>query len=330
MEGMALSALRVWVLGFLLAMPTRAQMLAFEAGGLKGTKAEGNTYSWRMEYRRPLGSGWAVGLGWLNEGHLPDHHRDGQVLQGWKYWQPGRGKLLVGVGAGLYHFYDTTSDGQGGYRDEHGNRALFTLSGLYAFGQDRRWVGMLELNRTNGAGDPQTQAVLVGLGLRIGQPFHETIEARDPDRRPPVHSVHFYAGTAIQNSFKSETDSGLQVEYRHQMAPTWELSGAYTNEGALGTFERDGFVSQIWYGDWFLNRGMKLAFGIGPFLANTWDLDPETRKVTHRALSLNARLTALMAFRLGRQTLLNVAWNRTATPDHRDTDLIVLGLGYAW
>jgi hypothetical protein len=191
-------------------------------------------------------------------------------------------------------------------------------------------VGLLEYNRTNGASSPQSQALLAGVGIRIGKPFHETIETSATEHLIVDQSVHLYLGTAIQNSFKSESDSGYQIEYRRQLSPTWEWSAAYTNEGALGTFQRDGLVGQIWYGDWFLDQRLKLAAGAGPFVANTWDLDPDTRKITDRNLRLNGRITVLVGFRISEQVLLSAAWNRTATDDHRDTDLIVLGLGYGW
>jgi hypothetical protein len=310
--------------------PLRSQIVAVEAGGLKGTKGEGQTYSWRIEYRQPFGDGWAAGLGWLNEGHLPDHHRDGQVFQLWKYWQPMKGRLLVGLGAGGYHFYDTTSNAAGEYQDNHGTRGIFSLSAIYAFGTAGRWVGLLEYNRTNGASDPQTQALLVGVGIRIGKPFHETVEAPSKEKLAVDQSLNLYVGKAIQNSFSSESDSGYQIEYRHNITTTWEWSAAYSNEGTLGTFQRDGAVAQIWYGDWFMDQRLKLAFGGGPYVANTWDVDPVTRQVSNATVRLNGRITVLVGFRTSRQVLVSAAWNRTATTDHRDTDLIVLGLGYGW
>lgn len=313
-----------------LSVPLSAQMVAFEAGGLKGTESEGNTYSWRMEYRQPLGDGWGVGLGWLNEGHLPDHHRDGQALQLWKYWQPRKGRLMIGLGAGVYHFYDTKTGALSGYENEHGYRGLFTLSALYAFGQNGRWIGLLEINRTEGASSPQSQALLAGIGIRIGKPFHETVGAPSTRNLIVDQSVNLYVGTAIQNSFSSESDSGYQVEYRQNFAPTWEWSVAYSNEGSLGTFQRDGFVAQAWYGDWFLDQKLKLAFGAGPYVTNTRELDPQTREITGRQVKVVGRITVLVAYRTSRQVLLSAAWNRTATDDHKDTDLIVAGLGYAW
>ncbi len=318
-------------LALLAAMPAWGQMVAFEIGGLKGTETEGQTYSWRMEYRRPFTSnGWGVGIGWLNEGHLPDHHRDGQAFQVWKYWQPEQGKLMLGLGAGLYHFYDTTPDGLGGYRDDHGNRGLFTLSTLYAFGADGRWVGMLEYNRTAGASDPQTAALLLGLGYRIGKPFHQTVAAPTDAMIALNRSVNVYVGKAIQNSFSSESDSGYQLEYRRNFRPTWEWSAAYSNEGVLGTFQRDGLVLQAWYGDWFHDQRFKIAVGAGPYISNTRDIDPVNRTTLDRQVRVDGRITVLVSFRVGQQCLASLAWNRTATADNKDTDLIVLGLGYGW
>jgi hypothetical protein len=120
------------------------------------------------------------------------------------------------------------------------------------------------------------------------------------------------------------------VEYRNQVTPTWEWSAAYTNEGVLGTFQRDGLVGQAWYGDWFQDQRLKLAFGLGLFVANTYTIDADTREITDRHVRTNGRVTVLVGFRVKQQALVSLAWNRTATTDHTDTDLIVLGLGYGW
>jgi hypothetical protein len=58
-----------------------AQELSFLAGPLGGEHED--TYSWEAGFRQGLGRYAAWSFSWLNEGHIPDHHRDGPLLQAW-------------------------------------------------------------------------------------------------------------------------------------------------------------------------------------------------------------------------------------------------------
>src|SRR6201991_531374 len=63
------------------AQRASAQEFALFGGALTG--AGSRTYSWAFDYQEGLGKYAALGITWLNEGHLPDHHRDGQSVQLW-------------------------------------------------------------------------------------------------------------------------------------------------------------------------------------------------------------------------------------------------------
>lgn len=49
--------------------------------GDEATSHTGRTYTWGIEYRQPFNEHLSASFTWLNEGHLIDHHRDGQSLQ---------------------------------------------------------------------------------------------------------------------------------------------------------------------------------------------------------------------------------------------------------
>jgi len=67
------------------AAPAIADEL-YGMGGMMRSRnldADDSSYSWQLEYRQPLGEHLAVSLSYLNEGHVPAHHRDGNALQLW-------------------------------------------------------------------------------------------------------------------------------------------------------------------------------------------------------------------------------------------------------
>jgi hypothetical protein len=67
----------------LCAAPARtfAQELALYAGPLRGEHS--HSYAWALDYTEGFGRYLAGSITWLNEGHIPDHHRDGPTVQLW-------------------------------------------------------------------------------------------------------------------------------------------------------------------------------------------------------------------------------------------------------
>lgn len=311
------------------ASTLRAQMVVMEAGRLHDLEDRNATYAWRLDYRQRVSEGWAVSGGWLNEGHVPDHHRDGWVVQGWRYWQPTQGPLVLALGAGLYRWFDTQTTPEGAYTDAHGYRALFSAGAWYFAGPQSPWVGMLELNRTARGDEPQTQSILAGLGFRMGKPLTESSLSTDVEVQDIHQSVDFYYGTAIRNSFQSETASAYQVEYRRNFRPTWEWSLGYCSEGNLGPIRREGLVSQAWYGGWFMDQRLHLAFGAGAYLNRIGESD-SSGKVEDHDVRISPRVTLSIQYRPTAHGLISLAWNRTGTSFDEDSDVIVGGIGYAW
>jgi hypothetical protein len=59
------------------AQSASAQEIGLYGGWLKSSVGE-PTYSWAVDYTEGFGKYVAGSITWLNEGHLPDHHRDGR------------------------------------------------------------------------------------------------------------------------------------------------------------------------------------------------------------------------------------------------------------
>jgi hypothetical protein len=306
-----------------------AQQVFGGLGRLHEVGAREATYSWHIGYLQPLTESWAASFTWLNEGHLDGHHRDGSSVQVWGRHRMERNQLVLGAGLGPYRTFDTVpADSGQDYRNRHGVGALASLRAEYPLAGPH-WLVYLQMNRAFGARSPQTQAALVGLALRLDHPGPAPAPARGPEE--PASELAFLSGTTILNSYQSETSApftAFAVDYRHRLAPYLDLSATYCDEGGIHSAKRDGLAAQVWAsarpGPWLLSAG------VGPYLYRRFggaDNDPSDDGVEIRA---GLRYSMAAGLHLSGHWGARVQWHRVLTRDHRDTDMLLAGLAYAW
>ena len=64
-----------------------------------------HTYAWQIDYMERIGNRFGWSLSYLNEGHLPDHHRDGPAFQLWARTDVFQRRLSLAAGTGAYRFF---------------------------------------------------------------------------------------------------------------------------------------------------------------------------------------------------------------------------------
>lgn len=315
----------ILALAGVLAGGIRAQELAGALGRLHEVGEPGFTYTWRMDYHQHLTPNLALSFGWLNEGHLPEHHRDGWVAQAWATRDPRGQRLRMGVGLGLYRSFDTNLVGEA-YRNEHVTRPLLTLALAHPIGEGP-WSAQVQVNRTLGGREPVTQGMLLGLLWRIGP-------SEAPAPRPPAspegegrQELLVAFGQTILNSDVSQTSDAYEIAYRRRLAPHWSWSASYVNEGTPEKLRRDGLNLQAWLDGFFLEHRLRLGLGFGPYATRVehYGKGPDRDDVR-----LSGRITLAAGWRLASQWTVYATWNRIATTYHRDTDLLAAGLGFDW
>lgn len=80
-----------------------------------------HSYSWQFDYRQTLLRNAALSVGYVNEGHLIDHHRDGIEVQLWAVTPRWRDRVSAAIGIGPYVYFDTQpADADPWFRDHHG------------------------------------------------------------------------------------------------------------------------------------------------------------------------------------------------------------------
>src|ERR1700748_520445 len=73
-----------------------AQEFSLYAGPLAGEHS--HSYAWAIDYTEGFGQSLAGSIVWLNEGHIPDHHRDGPLVQVWGRLPLAQRRFVVEIG----------------------------------------------------------------------------------------------------------------------------------------------------------------------------------------------------------------------------------------
>jgi hypothetical protein len=308
----------------IVARSASAQEFSLLAGPLASDSQ--NSYSWDASYREGLGRYAAWSFSWLNEGHIPDHHRDGQALQAWGRLPLWNDRLDLSAGVGPYRYFDTTAARAGDtYSNTHGWGALWSVRAAYYF--DRRWIAQIQMNHVQAFGGPDTTAVLFGIGYQLEANTGSGPRARGVPRTKNVtnNEVTVMLGQTILNSYASETSVAESVEYRRGLWRYVDVTVSYIHEGGHVQSRRDGVAAQLWATRAFFDDRLTLAAGAGPYIAITQNDDlPQNRTGDGRVAGL---VSVSASYRFGERWLARATWNRVVTRYDRDTDLIEAGIG---
>jgi hypothetical protein len=305
-----------------------ATVAAEEVALLAGvTDAQGSeSYSWGMEYRQRLFAHVDASLGYLNEGHLPGHHRDGGMLQLWAdtgFWHD---RFALSVGAGPYVYFDTEYHNNfQGYLNQHGVGLI--LSGRLNYSLAGGWFALLEVNQVVSA-NPGTRTVMLGAGYRLDRLLPGLDPSRPGDLSTGVadvaNEIGLFAGQTTLNNLSSNKSTDFGIEFRHRATGHLELSATVLDESS-GAFGRHaGIIGQAWMVKDFFSRQLSAGLGIGPYAAfsayQTSDGRSGASVVGMASLTCSWRFTRSFAARL--------SWNRGFTGDDQDRDIVTAGVGW--
>ena len=308
-----------------IAAPCFGEEFTALGGGLWGSDAPDTTFTWQLEYRQELGGPFAASLTWLNEGHLPDHHRDGQALQFWGHTELADRRFSLAAGVGPYFYYDTTPDvATGLMRDDHGWGTLVSLAGTWQ--TDSPWLFQLRSNWvvTHGV---DTYGALLGVGYRFDRPGPSG-QPVAPDGRYATtthNEVAVMAGPMTVNNAGNPHSTAFTVEYRRGLLRNLDWSASWLFEGGNRLTRRYGLATQLWLVRAFLDDRVALGFGGGPYVAidnrRSHDLGGDDPFIA-------GIVTMTGSYRLHAYWGLRVSWNRIVTSYDRDADLWLGGMVY--
>jgi hypothetical protein len=308
----------------LVASNCQADELSVYAGGLKPEPNDTDTYSWALEYRRPLFDDFAASFTWLNEGHITNHHRDGQAVQGW--WRSAPKENMLGLsfdlGVGPYRFYDTSRPvANERYQNLHGWGVLASAGANYRF--DAHWVASLRINQVDAHGSFDSTALVAGLGYVFDGDVSGASLA-DRTLAPANYSweVDGLLGDAILNSFKSQAHTIGGFGARVQLTDWLSASGTYLNAGENDTGWRDAVALQLW-AEQNLTRHVTVGASIGGFFPAN-----ETNNSASVSHDPSAVIGVEAAYSFTRKWVGRFIWDRVGTGDNHDADIFLFNVGY--
>ena len=306
----------------------RAQELTFLGGELKaGTN--GSSHAWQVDYRQYFTQYFAGSFAYINEGHVPGHHRDGNALQAWGRVPFNNGKLSLSAGVGAYYYYDTQFSPLGESADVHGTAPIYSAAASWYFAD--RWYARLLVNRIDPAHQIQTTSVMLGLGYWFGRDLKPVAgklgDAQALKEYVTQNELTAFGGQSVVNTFLSEKALAYALEYRRGLAPhlDWTVTAIY--EGDPTIIRRNGLATQLWAVNTFFNESVFVGAGIGPYLF----IDHKHPVTGQKIPATFAPLVSLtFGKRLTEHWVARVTWDRVITSNSRDSDIFLIGLGYRW
>jgi hypothetical protein len=303
-----------------------AQEIWFLGGRTDARHATDDTYGWGVEYAHTLGEHAYATLSWLNEGHIPGHHRDGQAAQIWGRINLFDRRLSLAAGVGPYRYFDTVAASQGAtYEDDHGWGVVTSIAATWY--TSSRVLLQLRANHIKAAGSFDSNAVLLGLGYQLEAPPTRgpLVSAAPLTRNTTANEVALFGGRSVLNSFSSEGATAWAAEYRRGLWHYVDWTLGWLHEGDNHTIRRDGVTTQVWLVRPFLSDKLALGVGAGPYIAV--DRHEEAHSATENPARVAGLVTFSASYRFDSRMFARASWNRIVTQYSRDGDVILLGVG---
>jgi hypothetical protein len=322
-------SLAIPLLVFVLrSLPAHASQLSVLAGATEGLDTGDASYSWQADFRYDFLRNFAASLSWINEGHLKEHRRDGYSGQALAQVPLLDKRLSIGIGAGVYRFFDTRLLPDGNHENVHGWAPIYSLTATYDL--KKSWFARFAFNHIHPAGDFDSNTYLIGVGYRL---WKEAEPPAGPGNGTPLPKTTGYEmmpflGQVVVNSPRNETGIGSGVEFRMGIDENLDWSVTLLNENVSRTIRRTGLGTQIWLVDAFLERRITLGFGAG--LYAFVDAEPPADAGAGSRLDIAGLVTVTTSYRFSDHWFTRFNWDRVESNDNRDSDIFLLGVGYRW
>ena len=299
---------------------------AYILGGLINSHEDhSSSYSWQISYMEGLGDHFGWSFSWLNEGHLPDHHRDGPTLQLWARTDILNRRLSLSAGAGPYFSFDTQHKFDGSYRNEKDWGGVFSLA--VTWNTESRWLLQARVNNVWLNRNIDTISLLFGVGYQLDpEPLPGTRTTGSPQTWSKTNNeITALLGRCIVNG-PHDNSFAFGIEYRRGIARYLEWTVGYIDEGDNTAIDRKGITTQLWPKRSFFDDRLTLGVGFGVYLAVDKRRNPES-DIGNEAI-IAGLITFTGSYHLSRRFLIRMSLSRTITDYNRDTDIILAGLGY--
>lgn len=319
-----------WILLLCLLVPSLAQggELSLLYGRMEPSLAGETSYSYQLDFRYRIVPHFAASASYLNEGRLSDHRRDGFTVQLWGEIPLFRDRLSLGLGGGVYQFFDTQRRPGETYANVHGIAPIYSVSATLH--TDSPWFFRFQANSIRPSREIDSDTFQLGIGYALGKRREAGEGGPGADEkesaRGAVDEVMAFLGETVVNSYHNQKGVSSGVEFRKGIADhaDWTLTWLY--EGNTDIARRQSLASQFWLvGDYF-DRAVGIGAGAGAFYVvdrkHVPDPDVDSQRDVGALISITAR------YRFSPRWFARINWNRVISGGERDNDLYMLGIGY--
>jgi hypothetical protein len=307
------------IFGATVSMPAPAQELSLLSGA--NQSGSHSSYEWQLEFREPLVTYAAASLGWINEGHLQQHRRDGVTGELWLD-VPWLERLRFDLGMGPYMYFDTLPDiNSHGYSDHHGV-GLVASAGV-TLKTARHWHLQLRFNDIVTPGDINIQSIQFGVTYDFEHLLERVLpQSGDVASTPTLdlgrQELQLFAGRSTLNSLDVRNWWTYGLDYQYSLRPWFSAAvTGFVDSGTHAPRDRLGVQGRFTYR--FDESPLLVTAGVGAYttLLNTGSREPFEGLLLLRAEWL-----------LTRHLSVDASWYRSFTEDDRDLDIITAGV--AW
>ena len=308
----------------------RAQELSL-LGGITSKENFGrSTSTWQIDYRQDFFANFAGSVAYINEGHLPGHHRDGDAVELWATLPLFDNQMSLAAGAGAYYYYDTKTLRDGTSADVHGTAPIYSLSATVYFSHRVSFRAMF--NRINPTKDLTVTTAAVGLGFWFGRDRRPTPgqlgDAPKEHTYVTENELTVFGGQSIVNTFLSETAFAYAAEYRRGLSRHLDGTVTFIHEGDPKIIRRSGVVLQAWAVNTFFDEKFSMGVGVGPYFYIDQRHPLPGRPLNPTTMTPMFSLT--FAVKVSEHWLARATWDRVVSSNNRDSDIILVGFGYRW
>ncbi len=308
---------------FFLATSLPAQEIYLNIGQTEDLTSHERATRWGVEYRQGLGEHLAVGLTYINEGHVPEHHRDGYEPQIWLRTNVLERRLSLAAGVGPYFYFDTVLPDDGPSGNQHGWGAVYSLAATWYM--ESGLLFELRANYIQAVNSFDSVSVTGGIGYQLDRPPRE-----GPVDRPPRETASatgreltLLGGETRLNRGDAHETGAEGLEYRVGVAPHVDLTAGVLNEGPRKG-NRYGINGQAWIVRTYFNDRLAFGIGGGPYLA--YDQD----RGNNGSTTVNALIGVTAGFHFTDHWLGRFIWDRVLTNYDHDADIFLVGIGYCF
>ena len=187
----------------LLSGAAYAHEFFVNAGATRDTQTgTGARLQWSTTYLQEIEKNAAFSFSYINEGHETNHYRDGIAGQLWGRAGVWNRKLVFGLGAGPYAFFDTHGGVNGVFHDEHGVAALFSATAtLYALSP---FLLQARISYISARQSFDTFSATIGIGYELGTDKTPTGTSGGQGIGELRNEITAYTGATVLNTQKNE------------------------------------------------------------------------------------------------------------------------------